>query len=128
MNGSEDAIALVREFLEATMRQDSAKAAHYVAEDLKITFTGGRRFSSSAQIAAFNRERYRRVDKRYERFDVCVAGADLIVYSLGTLYGEWPDGQPFDGNRYIDRFTIRGGRIVAIEVWNDSAELILMRR
>jgi hypothetical protein len=25
---------------------------------------------------------------------------ETIVYNLGTLYGEWPDGTPFEGNRY----------------------------
>ena len=49
------------------------------------------------------------------------------VYSLGTLYGEWPDGTPFEGNRYVDRFTVRDGLIVTMEVWNDSAERLLTK-
>ncbi len=28
----------------------------------------------------------------------------LSLYSLGYLYGAWPDGRPFDHNRYVDRF------------------------
>jgi len=50
-----------------------------------------------------------------------------VVYNTGTLYGEWPDGTPFEGNRYVDRYTLREGLIVRMEVWNDSAELILLR-
>ncbi len=38
------------------------------------------------------------------------------------LYGEWPDGTPFEGNRYVDRYVVRRGKIVQMEVWNDSAE------
>ena len=41
--------------------------------------------------------------------------------------GEWPDGTPFDGNRYIDIFTVRDGKIVSTDVWNDSAEILLDR-
>ena len=50
------------------------------------------------------------------------------VYSLGTLYGAWPDGTAFEGNRYVDRFTVRDGLIVSMEVWNDSAERLLERQ
>jgi hypothetical protein len=33
----------------------------------------------------------------------------------------------FDGNRYVDRFVVRGGKIVQMDVWNDSAERLLVR-
>jgi hypothetical protein len=45
----------------------------------------------------------------------------------GTLYGEWPDGTPFDENRYVDRFVVRGGKIVQMDVWNDSAERLIAK-
>ena len=38
------------------------------------------------------------------------------------------DGSPFEGNRYIDRFVVRAGKIVQMDVWNDSAERILTQR
>jgi hypothetical protein len=50
---------------------------------------------------------------------------ETIVYNLGTLYGEWPDGTPFEENRYVDRFVVRDGLIVSQDVWIDSAERIL---
>ena len=37
------------------------------------------------------------------------ADGETVVYSLGTLYGEWPDGMPFEGNRYVDRYVVRAG-------------------
>lgn len=52
---------------------------------------------------------------------------ETIVYNLGTLYGEWPDGTAFEGNRYVNRFVVKGGKIVQMDVWNDSAERLLMR-
>ena len=57
-----------------------------------------------------------------ERSDVVPGRGETIVYNIGTLYGEWPDGTPFEGNRYVDRFVVRGGKIVQMDVWNDSAE------
>ena len=50
-----------------------------------------------------------------------------VVYSIGMLYGEWADGTPFHGNRYVDRYLVRQGLIVQMDVWNDSAEWMLVR-
>ena len=50
-----------------------------------------------------------------------------MVYQTGTLYGEWPDSTPFEGNRYVDRYVVRRDKIVRMEVWNDSAEWLLVR-
>jgi hypothetical protein len=51
-----------------------------------------------------------------------------VVYSTGYLYGERPDGTPFEGNRYVDRYVVENGLIVKMDVWNDSAERILTAR
>ena len=32
-----------------------------------------------------------------------------------------------EGNRYVDRYYVRHGEIVKMEVWNDSAEWLLVR-
>jgi hypothetical protein len=50
-----------------------------------------------------------------------------VVYNTGTLYGAWLDGTTFEGNRYVDRFVVRAGKIVRMDVWNDSAEILLKR-
>lgn len=120
---------IVEAFLEASMVPDPVRARTYMAPDVRITFTGGRRFDDPAGTAAFNAARYRWVKKKFERTDVVLGGTDeeAIVYNTGTLYGEWPDGEPFSGNRYVDRFVVRGGKIVRMDVWNDSAELLLVR-
>ena len=65
---------------------------------------------------------------KMDRFDVCPGKDETIVYSVGTLYGEWPDGTPFEGNRYVGRFVVKNGQIVKMDVWNDSAERILTQR
>jgi len=118
---------MILEFLEAQMAGRFAEVAHRVAPDCEIVFSGGRRFASAADITAFNARRYAWVRKRMERTDVAPAGDRTVVYSIGCLYGAWPDGTEFDGNRYIDRFEVSDGQIVRWEVWNDSGERLLER-
>lgn len=118
---------IVERYLEASMIPDPDTAATFVAPDVRITFTGGRRFSHPREATAFNAGRYRWVKKKMERTDAVPGTGEIVVYNTGTLYGEWPDGTPFDGNRYVDRFVVRDGLIVRMDVWNDSAERLLTR-
>ncbi len=122
------AAEIVEKFLVASMVPDPETAAQYISPELRITFTGARKFSHPSETAAFNASRYAWVKKKMERSDVVPSRGETIVYNLGTLYGEWPDGTPFEGNRYVDRFVVRGGKIVQMDVWNDSAERILTLR
>lgn len=121
--------AIVDEYLRLLMIPDPDAARRFVAPDLRIRFTGGREMRDPSECAAFNAGRYRWVKKRIEATET-VAGAtsaSAVVYSLGTLHGEWPDGTPFEGNRYVDRYVLRDGLIVQMDVWNDSAERLLAR-
>ena len=128
MDETAAAAEIVERFLVASMVPDPETAARYISPALKITFTGGRKYSHPSETAAFNAGRYKWVKKKMERSDVVPGVGETIVYNLGTLYGEWPDGTPFEGNRYVDRFVVRGGQIVKMDVWNDSAERILVQR
>jgi ketosteroid isomerase-like protein len=122
-----EAATIVEAFLRASMVPDPQTAARYIADDLAITFTGGRKYRHPRETAAFNAKRYKWVKKKMERTDVVPGERETVVYNLGTLYGEWPDGTPFEGNRYVDRFVVRDGKIVRMDVWNDSAERLLLK-
>ncbi len=132
------AAEVVDEFLRLIMLPDPVAARAWVAPGLAIRFTGGRAMRDPAECTAFNAGRYRWVKKRIERTETVSAitthpagtapqPEEVVVYSIGTLYGEWPDGTPFEGNRYVDRYVVRGGLITQMEVWNDSAEWLLVR-
>ena len=121
------AAEIVEKFLVASMVPDPETAATYVATPLKLTFTGGRKYTHPRESTAFNAKRYKWVKKKMERSDVAPGNGETIVYNTGTLYGEWPDGTPFEGNRYVDRYVVSRGKIVKMEVWNDSAEWLLVR-
>ena len=128
-NASMPPAAIVDEFLRLLMIPDPASARRFVAPGLRIRFTGGRLMADPAECAAFNAGRYRWVKKRFEATETVVGGSDeaTVVYGIGTLYGEWPDGVAFEGNRYVDRYVVSHGLITQMEVWNDSAEWLLMR-
>jgi len=117
----------VRLYLEASMKPDPDTAATYVDKNVVITFTGGKVFDHPSGPTSINRHRYKWVKKRLGHFDECRSDDGIVVYSVGTLYGEWPDGEAFEGNRYIDRFVIRNEKIVSMDVWNDSAERLLIK-
>ena len=125
---------IVDEFLRIIMIPDPVAARRFIAPSLRIRFTGGRAMRDPAECTAFNKSRYSWVKKRIERTETVgstlrasVDPADTVVYSLGTLYGEWPDGTPFEGNRYVDRYVVRGGLITEMDVWNDSADWLMVR-
>ena len=124
-----DPAQLVETYLRILMVPDPAGARRFLAPGVEIVFTGARPMREPAECAAFNAKRYRWVKKRFEHTHVVAGGTmeGAVVYNTGTLHGEWPDGSPFEGNRYVDRYTIRGGLIVRMEVWNDSGELLLQR-
>ncbi len=123
------AAAIVDEYLRLLMIPDPAAARRFVAPDLRILFTGGRLMRDPAECAAFNAQRYRWVKKRVECTETVAGGTAecTVVYSLGTLHGEWPDGHAFEDNRYVDRYVLRHGLITEMQVWNDSAEWLLLR-
>jgi len=118
---------LVNEYLRIVMIPDPEGAQHLIAPRMHIRFTGGRAMHKPSDCTVFNAGRYAWVKKRIARTDVVAGGtpSETIVYSLGTLHGEWPDGTPFEGNRYVDRYVVSHGLITHMDVWNDSAEWIL---
>ena len=61
--------------------------------------------------------------KTYETTEAFHAKGVAVVYTQGTLSGEWPDGSAFSGIRFIDRFELTGGKITRQDVWNDMGEV-----
>jgi len=115
-------VETITSFLRLVEERRLQEAAPYLADDVTITFPGGRTFSSLEEQVDSSAGRFRRVQKVFERFDVIEVDESIIVYSFGTLEGEGLDGRSFSGVRYIDRFVLRDGLIVDQKVWNDLGE------
>ena len=122
---------LVQAYLTAMEARDLALAQSMLAPGFSMQFPGPVTFTSLAALIDWAKPRYRFVHKTYERFDETGAAAEAatteggvaVVYCYGTLAGEWPDGSAFGGIRFIDRFTVRGGKLTDQTVWNDLAEV-----
>jgi phenylpyruvate tautomerase PptA (4-oxalocrotonate tautomerase family)/ketosteroid isomerase-like protein len=113
---------IVQDFLAAMQRRDLAAAQALLAEGFAMVFPGDARFTRLEDLLAWAAPRYRRIAKVYTRFDTVPGMDHAVVYCFGTLEGERPDGTPFSGVRFIDRFTVKGGRLLDQQVWNDLAE------
>lgn len=116
---ADDGAAVVRAYLEAMEARDLERARRFLGPSFAMTFPGDVRLHSLEALIAWAQPRYRFVRKTCERFDAM----GPVVYCFGTLGGLWPDGTPFQGIRFIDRFELAGGLIVRQDVWNDLAEV-----
>ena len=86
-----------------------------------ITFTGGHEFDHPRGPTGFNAARYRWVKKKMDRFDVCPGADEPWSTASARSTANRSTATPFEGNRYVDRFVVKGGQIVKMDVWNDSA-------
>lgn len=125
---SNESTSLVRAYLDACANRDFESARGMLAEEFVALFPGGVEMHSPDELPDFARGRYKSVRKVYERVDESAGEDGVAVYAFGTLEGEWEDGGAFSGIRFIDRFTVRGGKIVDQRVWNDVAEAAAARR
>lgn len=114
---------IVRDYLSAMEARDLETAQGFLGENFTMTFPGGAIFSRPDQLVDWAKSRYRSVGKSYSGFDE-IAGPDgAIVYCYGTLYGVWLDDSDFSNIRFIDRFTVREGKLTDQQVWNDMGEV-----
>jgi hypothetical protein len=116
------AATLIRSYLAAMEARDLPAARALLGPGFAMTFPGGRTMTALDELIAWAATRYRFVTKAYDGFDAC----DGVVYCRGALAGEWPDGTPFSGIRFIDRFEVTDGLITDQQVWNDLAEIKAM--
>ncbi|WP_319774972.1 tautomerase family protein [Breoghania sp.] len=113
---------IVRDYLQRMEARDLAGAEALLADGFRMTFPGGASFGALQELVDWSKTRYRFVKKTYEAFDEAFGEAGMVVYCFGTLSGEWLDGTPFSGIRFIDRFEVREGKLTDQKVWNDLAE------
>jgi hypothetical protein len=109
-------------FLAALEARDLGAAKALLAPGAVMIFPGGARFETLEQLIEWAAPRYRWVKKTHDHVEALAGDEGGVVYVRGTLFGEWPDGTPFEGIRYIDRFEIADGRITKQDVWNDMGE------
>lgn len=127
MTNTHPAAQAIDTYLQLCEDRKLEDATEYLADGVEIVFPGNRRYPSLQAMAEASKGRYAWVRKHRTDYSVgeriaADGSTEHIVTSIGTLYGEKLDGTPFEDIRYIDVFTLRDGRIIRQEVWNDLAE------
>ncbi len=118
-----DPCAAVRDYLAAMEARDLDSARAMLGAGFVMNFPGASDLTTLEELIAWSKPRYRFVKKTYDGFEALQGEGCAVVYARGTLYGEWPDGTPFDSIRFIDRFEVSAGKITRQDVWNDIAEV-----
>jgi len=113
---------LVLQFLRKMEAGDLYTAQAMLGPGFYTIFMGGHRFTTPEELVAFQKGRQKNTWKAFQRFDEIETADGAVVFCFGTLQGEKMDGTPYQNIRYIDRFTVRDGKIVDQMVWNDMAE------
>jgi 4-oxalocrotonate tautomerase family enzyme len=114
---------IVLDYLAAMEARALDRAQAMLGDGFVMTFPGTGPMMSLADLIDWSKGRYRVVTKTYEAVEAFHANGTAVVYTRGTLAGEWPDGTPFEGIRFIDRFELAGGKITRQDVWNDMGEV-----
>ncbi len=113
---------VVRGYLDAMEARDLDAAKEFLGDGFHMAFPGPVVFSRPEELTAWAKDRYNWVKKSYDAFHEAPFGDGAVVTCYGTLYGEWPDGSAFEDIRFVDVFTVSGGKIADQKVWNDLAE------
>ncbi|MEM9141148.1 MAG: nuclear transport factor 2 family protein [Pseudomonadota bacterium] len=118
-----DPCELVLKYLSLMEARDLSAAQAMLADDFEMIFPGTAPMRSLEELVEWAAPRYRSVNKTYDAIEAFQGDGGAIVYTRGTLAGAWPDGTPFNGIRFIDRFEVEGSKIIRQDVWNDIAEV-----
>ncbi|MGH1361712.1 MAG: nuclear transport factor 2 family protein [Burkholderiaceae bacterium] len=124
-----DPQAIVRAFLDAMGARELEQAKSMLAPHFWMEFPGPVRFTELEALIEWSKPRYRSIGKTYDRFESVpqngqTENGPTVVWCVGRLHGQWPDGHPFSGIRFVDRFTVEHGKLVDQTVWNDLAETL----
>jgi ketosteroid isomerase-like protein len=115
-------VDVVKTFLEGMSKRDFAAMEAVMAPNFKMTVTGGSVFKHPRDFAAQSRARQKSAIKTTDRYDEIPTATGAIVYSIGSMAGEWNNGTTYRDIRYIDRFEIVNGKIAEMNVYSDMAE------
>ncbi len=128
LTATNQAMTVVESFLAAVGRGDTDAASRHLDPGVRMLFPGGKVFSSLGELADASSSRYRHVDKHEMEYEARLEGnGDVVVFVMGSLFGENSFGVPFDHVRFVDRFVVRDGLILDQRVWNDLAESGVLR-
>lgn len=125
IDSANEAVQFAKAYLAAMEARDLTAASRYLAADAQLFFPGGVKRDGVIDIARGSASRYRRIGKADHVWEAFKTDDRWVVYCRGTLHGEWPDGTPFSGIRFIDRFEIDASGIRRQDVWNEDRKSVV---
>jgi len=123
-NAIETARRAIDRFIRAVNARDAEAAQATLAPGALLVFPGPTQFQQVSEFLSWAGPRYRSATYTYGHMDFLEQERSTIVYAQGRVDGVFPDGEAFEGVRYIDRFVISDGLIARKEVWSDMADLL----
>ena len=114
---------IVLAYLAAMEARELDRAQSMLGDGFTMTFPGTKPMKTLAELIDWSKGRYLFVTKTYDATEAFHTNGTAVVYTRGTLSGEWPDGTQFEGIRFIDRFEVTGDKITRQDVWNDMGEV-----
>ena len=118
----ESPVTVVKSFLDAMRRRDFAAMEKLMAPEFKMTVSGSSVFKHPREFAAQSGKRQKSARKTTDRYDEIPTVDGGVVFAMGSMAGEWLNGTTYSGVRYIDRFEVKHGKIVDMNVWSDMSE------
>jgi hypothetical protein len=104
-------------------QRDLATAKGFLSDGFEMLFPNASVMTSLDDLIDWAKGRYAQISKSYSGIDAYPGDDCTVVIARGHLSGAWPDGRPFSGIRFIDRFELVDGKIRLQEVWNDLGEV-----
>ena len=101
-------------------RYDEAKAMF--APGFWMLFPGNARFTTVEEVLAGMAKRGTYAIKTFYRFDECPTDQGIAVFAQGTVAATLNNGSAYKDVRFVDRITVRDGKLVDQRVWNDRGE------
>lgn len=101
-------------------RYDEAKAMF--APGFFMLFPGNARFTTVEEVLAGMAKRGSYAIKTFTRFDECPTDRGIAVFAQGTVAATLLNGSSYKDVRFIDRITVRDGKLIDQRVWNDRGE------
>lgn len=101
-------------------RYDEAKAMF--APGFWMLFPGKARFTTVEDVLASMAKRGSYAIKTFYRFDECPTEQGTAVYAEGTVAATLNNGSTYKNVRFVDRITVRDGKLIDQRVWNDRGE------
>lgn len=126
-SATELALRSVQEFNRCINTRDLPGAKALAGTPLTLTFPGDLVFTDLDTLFAWLGSRFKQATFAVAHHDAVPDSGVVRIYAQGLMHGALADGFEFAGVRFIDRYWVQDGKIIAKEAWSDMGDLLRQR-